>query len=1297
MAGCLTPRGQAFITSRGGPLLGIESLALQGIPVDKLLLSSESQRDLQDLAGNAMSSTVVGSAICSVLILYFHLLKGGESSQAVPAKVEQTKREPTFMDIRSMMTLPSDIQKGKTMSTHELHQAAMKSVKICACEGQNTSSKWNLLRCLKCGHTACTECGSNPAHYYGSIAQDQVIDRWMDFENHLKKNLPMRFNLNGFDRSMWENLRDSDLQVNVAKAWDKYMCLLDPVLSDELRFHSITRQNIWTVHYEGIHSRLELVFSQMRVQWLLYANAPPEEPSNSPLRQMLQAPIASMVPSESDILKGPWHVLSPVSSSFEMTVEGKGDVVPSFYAEIGLKHPKYTSMKVYTQLSVSASDDEVQGLEFDIRGDYELLQNCGAASGSLHKKVTTHKEELPIYFFLDPTEIGEADFDSWVFALDHERLDTRRTRLTIAETTPGFSGVTARNSQQTVRCWYRRQRAYTNVGLEVPPALPIYCHPKVGVSVRGVSCEESYVPFWTCNVQATSGEKDLPKNVWEVADLSESPQMVQRFSWLLQRAASLTIFGSWQSYSLASGESPESCCSLCSPAKPRILWTLGEKDQIQPYENPEDAAVYEQNIKQRPAPFLGFAKIDDNDTLHLHVCLNVITLLHRAWGKLCKGNGISFHWRLCVDNVGFLHPHLGQLKERSNDGDEESKQPPNFTRHHLRKEQLRSLTWMRSQEEDDVPPFEEEEVAEALIPSLGWRAEARATTKKTIRGGILGDEVGYGKTAISLALFDSQFQKDSSTIPDKVDGAIPVRATLIVVPHHLVDQWRNEIKKFLGNAYTVLEIKTINALNTLTIRDFQTAHIVLVSATLFRGDKYYSKVSLFAAPPGEPRGDGRIFSDWLKDAMEGIRAHVNCLVTDGPDAVLQRIHDRTDELGASDIYRKYQPSKRLKGAKLQDYLAKVREEKRLRGEDIDHWTAIKRIAKEQRAQLRQNGNTSIEKPKKMNCDDTAQETLSTERKTKPECTSGMPTSVGLPVKRSEFDAVVISNSDWSRDRTLAYVSHDGEDLRNEDELSESDIILPPRGRSKRRRNDSTPGDSDEWQGSNASDDDYDDGQDSEDEFSDWSDSSVDKPKRAKPPPPKKTKPAAKTSSTSLKAKQKNKRGTKCQQIKGVPTGEAMRQEARQAFSFHLARNDWKHLKSPLLHMFEFNRIIIDEFTYSKDRNFTATLAIPARKKWILSGTPPLNDFADVKSFSPFLDVNLGEDDDDSSIKPENERLRVMQRERTEAEQFRPFVTRHSAAWHTRRHEVAQNFLNRFMRKVSYFRLYSIALWKYPTD
>lgn len=43
-----------YLASRGGPIVGVEALALQGLPIDELLLTRENTDQLADLAGNAM-------------------------------------------------------------------------------------------------------------------------------------------------------------------------------------------------------------------------------------------------------------------------------------------------------------------------------------------------------------------------------------------------------------------------------------------------------------------------------------------------------------------------------------------------------------------------------------------------------------------------------------------------------------------------------------------------------------------------------------------------------------------------------------------------------------------------------------------------------------------------------------------------------------------------------------------------------------------------------------------------------------------------------------------------------------------------------------------------------------------------------------------------------------------------------------------------------------------------------------------------------------------------------------------
>ena len=57
------PSMDPFVTNRG-PLVSVGAPSLQGIPVGDLLLTRESEGQMSDLAGNAMTTTVVGAA-CS--------------------------------------------------------------------------------------------------------------------------------------------------------------------------------------------------------------------------------------------------------------------------------------------------------------------------------------------------------------------------------------------------------------------------------------------------------------------------------------------------------------------------------------------------------------------------------------------------------------------------------------------------------------------------------------------------------------------------------------------------------------------------------------------------------------------------------------------------------------------------------------------------------------------------------------------------------------------------------------------------------------------------------------------------------------------------------------------------------------------------------------------------------------------------------------------------------------------------------------------------------------------------------
>ncbi|CAN0216672.1 unnamed protein product, partial [Phaeothamnion confervicola] len=121
---------------------------------------------------------------------------------------------------------------------------------------------------------------------------------------------------------------------------------------------------------------------------------------------------------------------------------------------------------------------------------------------------------------------------------------------------------------------------------------------------------------------------------------------------------------------------------------------------------------------------------------------------------------------------------------------------------------------------------------------------------------------------------------------------------------------------------------------------------------------------------------------------------------------------------------------------------------------------------------------------------------------------------------------------------------------------------------------------------------------------------------------------------------------------------------------------WKKvLHGPPLEMFNWHRVVVDEYTYvelSRERDRTAIKrGLTGTHRWCLSGTPAIADFAGVKGMAEFLGAHLGVDDAPTAYKKE---------EQTGAEQFAYFRDKPTAAWHARRHALAQVFLDRFVRQ-----------------
>lgn len=1136
--GCLTPCGMPFLTTRGAPLTGLEALALQGLPLDRIILTRESQRELQDLAGNAMSSTCVGVAILAALLVGYNVLERGNVLGDYNG--EDVVKAPIIPqdDYDTTQTSLEDNQ-IQIVDHVELQAQAASSARYCTCEKQSTIRK-NIVQCGLCNHTTCSSCSGNPSHSYEPLPL--LRSEPSGFIMYLKDLLPMRLKLTGISNITFEQFAKHKPECVNGAEWHNFREIIEVALGEELRFFDITRGAIWKVVYQGKHSNssLSLIISSTGLQWIYFANPPASAPSQSLIREILDQPIARMTPQHDSLTDGDWEVCSPFSTKFSLKFAGSGSQVKTFQAECGLQTNKYLNSKTWSHLAVSGEEEDARGLDVDVRGGYEYLPDCGTALGSLYKKAATG--DCPaIYLFLDPTKHGDPDGDCCVFSLEHDRIPGYNRRITIAELEPSWRAWNMTSTVTNANAFSRRWAKASDAKLEKFVSGPIICKslkPAVHLSIGSKDCHQSYTTLVSLSVTEATSKQGEQDTTWRALDPVVSAATLKHFAWLALKVSRWREFQDWNQLigwnDLPHGE--ETACESCHPQKPSILWGRDQKNAIVPYENPKEAGAYERAVKSKPPAFLVFRQDGRDSESGVRVTLNVQTLAHQAYGKLVgtgPNDGVRLHWRLIPAAYDLAKLKTPEFTLKSNQDDTAHSQPPHF-REKLRKEQLQSLAWTIAQEADDVAPFLEEETEEALLPLMPWRAEVKADIPKIVRGGVLADEVGYGKTAVVLGLIDAQFQTDRLLSSD-VFGLIPTHATLIVVPDNVFEQWQSEIKKFLGNQYTVLVIQGAGKFRKLNIRDIQVADIIVVAWKVFSSNVYYETLQQFTGTPEPPAKAGRNFDNWFQDARQALKILCNILTSDGPEEYLREVQARRAQVKESQAGYTYMPSRRVRG----------------KGFVL--------------AQQERKASASDESP--------------------------------------NSDSFFINNGDQTPD-DKPMGSRNCVEKACADEVAER-ISVESKEKGTKRKRDQEP---DSNRTPRARDD---------------------------------------------------------RELFNIPATEK--------------DHDWREMRYPFLHLFSFNRIVIDEYTYTGEERLISILSLHARSKWILSGTPAMGEFADIKSIARYLDIYLGVDDD-GDVPTQNSRLKSIRKSYTAAEAFQMYQPPRSDAWYRNRREVAQRFLDQFARQ-----------------
>ncbi|KAI8615565.1 hypothetical protein BC830DRAFT_1064253 [Chytriomyces sp. MP71] len=1146
---CLTPTMIAYITNRGGPLVGLEALSLQGIPVDELLLTRETEDQLADLAGNAMTSTVVGAAFLAAIVVGSSgLLARKETTSAgvshselrAAAKMGETM---SSLDIRVVGTDILDTQQlnlsiRKVSSMKEIMDAADHSSRHCVCEGRDGVSSSAIQTCIECAHASCLKCGGRPEHVYNTVNLIQSTNRVepFAFASLLKSALPVRLFMS------W--ISGQDL-LDLAKARLSCMTMDQQVLKSwcdivtnalyagahqmtEFRFSSLKRQEVWSVVYASDKARLLLSLDRKEPGWLLYVNVPKGTPLA--VREIFERPVCRLQITyavsktvEEGFLNGSWELFAPIVYKFKVTMKGEGGLIDSWEARIGLEG-KFKDIQVWSRWRVAC--DESERSFGRLNGVYRAIPKCGTSMDSLHKK---DQSEDVVFFFMDPTRCGNSSEDSFVFASHARRLEFKEQRLPVAILDPSWRPSSVEGEQKV-------EAFVQGVWIALPQSCRLTIRDAASMEAESATLGTlSKASFSTFIENATESEGlctsslamvtvqvnlgAFVEDVWGREDWNDvnlvkhGRAVFEKVAWFTQRVEMPSWLNEWtfvdaESLSLTQLSHGATPCERCAPAEPSILWIPNSKGNSKSFvaiEDPSQAGVYENALKNRPPAFIVQLKRLASQTGDFRIGLNFASLIHRAAARLINvpfsldcSPTFQFSWRLTWSHhLASKSVVFPRLELCSNRNDLEFSQPPHFKKFPLRPEQLRSLGWMVKQEREPQV-FVEEEISEASLDFVGWRAEGRASRSVAIRGGVVADQVGYGKTAITLGLIDvmnSQFSQPAATDePPDVFGKISVKATLVLVPGHLLLQWPSEVEKFLGDTLKTVVIADVGSLNKLTIRDIMKADIIVASSNIFNSDKYWQNFEVFSAngklPPDAKKG-GRYFKARYKDSLATLNIQIERLKAQEMADLVKAMETAMDNAASKEAESK---------------AAALFQIKRLKGK-----------------QYREKGKTSARDSDEDN---------------------GEHEKRALPVKTKRHKLGSTLTDPWG--------------------LSKSDV-----------------------------------------------------------------------------------------------------------------KKSWKAMKSILFEMFAWNRVVVDEFTYLANRVHSAVINMTAINKWVLSGTPPVKDFNDVKSISVFLGINLGVDDesDFAGIKAKSRK-----KEATAVEQFHAFKEIHTTEWHARRHKVAQNFLNQLVRQ-----------------
>jgi len=157
----------------------------------------------------------------------------------------------------------------------------------------------------------------------------------------------------------------------------------------------------------------------------------------------------------------------------------------------------------------------------------------------------------------------------------------------------------------------------------------------------------------------------------------------------------------------------------------------------------------------------------------------------------------------------------------------------------------------RSRQADDAAPLVTKKHGGEVLLLNGWQVTGVAWAMRQenlpIRGGMIADDCGTGKTIIMLTVILEQYRR--AQLDHTRGGKGPWKPTLVIAPPHVVDVWFQEVQRFFSSELEIWRFyetkdKVTNA--TMRARTLPSTAAALVN---WLDDK---------CPPGSPRSCAKI-------------------------------------------------------------------------------------------------------------------------------------------------------------------------------------------------------------------------------------------------------------------------------------------------------------------------------------------------------------------------------------------------------------------------------------------------------